>query len=288
MPERLERWFARTAGDFVGSAWFDGIARFGYGSKGAVFGVVGVLALLRATGGRNDAEDTPGAIERLQDLPLHEALLVLLALGLTGYAAWRVVQAVLDAEGDGRGWKGLAKRSAYLGIGAFYGYLAYFSIGVIAGLRAEDNGVEDFTATVLGWPGGRILVGLAGVGVILSGLNEVIFALRGRYRSEFDPDSMPRWERLAMTGVGWWGHVGRGLVYGLIGYLVIRAAVNFDPDEAAGLAEAFQALEEQPYGSILLGLAGAAFLAFGFYCVFLAVRGDIANEEAVHGSLEET
>lgn len=288
MPERLERWIAELTGDLVSSPWFDRLARFGYASKGAVFGIVGVLAISRGLGSQGDAEDTPGALEALQELPLHEGLLVLLALGLTGYALWRMVQGFLDSEGEGLGWIGLAKRSVYLGIGAFYGYLAFFAIGIMFGMRGDDNGVQDFTATVLAWPGGRILVGLAGVGVVLGGLNEIVFALRGKYRSEFERREMSVVERVAMKGVGWWGHSGRGLVYGLMGFLVIRSAVTMDPDDGGGLAEAFQTLEDWSYGWILLLLAGAAFFAFGLYSALLSIHGEIANEEAVHGSLEES
>jgi hypothetical protein len=288
MPERLERWIAELTGDFVSSPWFDRLARFGYASKGAVFGIVGVLAISRGLGSHGDAEDTPGALEALQELPLHEGLLVLLALGLAGYALWRMVQALLDSEEEGLGWIGLAKRAVYLGIGFFYGYLAVFAIGIMFGMRGGDNGVQDFTATVLAWPGGRILVGLVGVGVVLGGLNEIVFALRGNYRGEFERREMPSWERFAMKGVGWWGHVGRGLVYGLIGFLVIRSAVTMDPDDGGGLAQAFETLEDWSHGWVLLLLAGAAFFAFGLYCALLSIHREIDSEAAVHGSLEES
>lgn len=288
MPERAERWIARLTGDLVESKWFDRLARFGYASKGVVFGIVGVMAISRGVGAVREAEGTPGALEAISDIPLHEVILLVLALGLAGYATWRFTQALLDAEGDGFGWKGVTKRAIYLGIGGFYAYLAVFAAGVIFGLRNDDNGVQDFTATVLGWPGGQILVGLAGVGVIVGGLNEIVFALRGAYREEFKHRNMAAWEKTLLAGAGWWGHVGRGAVYGLMGYLVVKAAVTFDPDEAAGLAEGFQALEEQPYGGVLLVAAGLAFVSFGVYSAFIAVHGEIDNEGAVHGSLEET
>jgi hypothetical protein len=288
VPERAERWLARLAGDYVGSEWFDRIARVGYASKGVVFGIVGALAVGRGVGVVRQAEDTPGALEALRDVPLNEAILAALGIGLAGYALWRFFQALFDAEGDGSGWVGLAKRSIYLGIGGFYAYLAVFSVSVIFGARNDDNGVEDFTATVLGWPLGEVVVGLAGAGVILAGVNEIVFAVRGAYREEFRHGRMAAWERVLLAGAGWWGHVGRGAVYGLLGYLVIRAAVTFDPDEAAGLAEGFRRLEEQPFGGVLVAAAGVAFLSFGVYCAFIALHGEIGNEEAVHGSLEET
>jgi hypothetical protein len=286
VPERAERWLARLTGGVVSSEWFERVARLGYDSKGVVFGIVGILAIARGTGAAGEAEDTPGALEALRELPLHQVLLAILALGLAGYALWRFTQALLDAEDEGMGWIGLGKRAVYLGVGGFYAYLAFFAAGVILGLRNADNGIRDFTATVLGWPGGQILVGLVGAGVVVGGLNEILFALRGKYRDEFRHGRMSGVEKALLMGAGWWGHVGRGAVYGLIGYLVIKAAVTFNPDEAAGLADAFQAIEEQPFGGILLLAAGIAFLAFGVYCGLIALHGEIANEEAVHGSLE--
>jgi hypothetical protein len=287
MPERVERWLARVTGGLVSSDWFDRVARLGYASKGTVFGIVGGMAIARGVGAARQAEDTPGAIEMLSEVPLHEVLLATLALGLAGYALWRFTQGLLDAEDEGLGWLGLSKRAVYLGIGGFYAYLAFFAAGVILGLRNDDDGIRDFTATVLGWPGGQVLVGIVGAGVVIGGLNEIVFAVSGKYREEFRRGRMAAWERVLLAGAGWWGHVGRGAVYGLIGYLVIKAAVTFDPDEAAGLADAFRAIEEQPYGGALLLAAGAAFLAFGVYCGLIALHGEIANEEAVHGSLEE-
>jgi hypothetical protein len=286
VAERIQRWLDAVAGDFVGSDYFDGIARFGYASKGAVFGTVGILAIARGVGASGEAEDTPGALEALRELPLHEVILGILALGLAGYALWRFAQALLDVEGEGAGAWGLSKRAIYLGIGGFYAYLAFFAAGVIAGLRSDDNGVEDFTATVLGLPGGEVLVAAVGIGVVAGGLNEIAFAVRGAYREEFRYRRMATWEEKLLAGAGWWGHVGRGAVYALIGYKVVKAALTFDPDEAAGLAEGFRAIEEQPYGGALLVAAGAAFLAFGVYCAFIAVHGKLGNGEATHGGLE--
>jgi len=286
MPERIEKATARLTGDMVESKWFDRFARFGYASKGIVFLLVGVLAGARAFGRAGEAEDTPGVLESLQALPFHGVLLVVLSLGLAGYTTWRFAQALLDVEGDGNGWLGLSKRAIYLGTGIFYGYLAVFAVGVLVGMQSEDNGVQDVTASVLGWPGGQILIGIAGLCVIGGGLNEAFFGLSGRFREEFTHRQMAGWEKVALAGAGWWGHVGRGAVYAFIGYLLIRAAITFDPDEAGGLGEAFEELGKQPYGWALLLVAAAAFAAYGVYCGIIAMHGELDNEAAVHGSLE--
>ncbi len=60
---------------------------------------------------------------------------------------------------------------------------------------------------------------------------------------------------------------------------VVRAAVNFDPDEARGLADTFREIATQPSGPWLLGFVAAGFIAFGLYCVMLAFHRHIPNEE---------
>ena len=46
------------------------------------------------------------------------------------------------------------------------------------------------------------------------------------------------------------------MVFGIIGYLLMRAALKHDPSEAGGLADALHALERQPYAPYLLGGSG--------------------------------
>jgi hypothetical protein len=71
---------------------------------------------------------------------------VLLAVGLVGYALWRMVRALLDPEGEGLGWFGPAKRAVYLGIGAFYGYLPFFAFGLYCALLSIHRDIDNEAA----------------------------------------------------------------------------------------------------------------------------------------------
>ena len=48
------------------------------------------------------------------------------------------------------------------------------------------------------------------------------------------------------------GTVARGLVFALIGALVIEAAVRYKPAKAGGLDTALKTLRNQPYGKFAL------------------------------------
>ena len=54
--------------------------------------------------------------------------------------------------------------------------------------------------------------------------------------------------RKAFTGVGVFGHLARAVVFALIGYFLVRAAIDYDPDEAVGLDGALAKLGDSSYG----------------------------------------
>jgi len=263
--------------------WFDRFARAGYTAKGIIFGVVGLLAARVALGERGEQADFYGALGEIGEQPLRWLLLGLLGLGLAFYAAWRVAQGLLDVEGEGSDLRGWAKRSAYIGVGGMYGLLAVYSIGILAGWSTEEGEIRDLTATVLGWPFGRWLVGAAGVVVVGSGLLELYFALSRKFEVELGRDDLGRFERVCLICAGGFGHTARGVVYSAAGIFAVRAALDFDPDEARGLAETFRELTEQPFGHLLVGGIAAGFISFGIYCGLLAFHRHIPNEGLARG-----
>jgi hypothetical protein len=56
---------------------------------------------------------------------------------------------------------------------------------------------------------------------------------------------------------------------------VLRAAIEYDPNEAIGLDGALAKLAEQPYGDFLLGVVAAGLLAFAAFCFIQARYGDV-------------
>ena len=71
----------------------------------------------------------------------------------------------------------------------------------------------------------------------------------------------------AFTAVGVVGHLARAVVFALIGWFVIKAAIDFDPDKAVGLDQALAKLASSSFGPAVLGLVAAGLIAFGAYSV---------------------
>jgi hypothetical protein len=242
------------------------LARLGYATEGAVYALIGMLAAGAAfgTGGR-------ATFEIVAESPFGSVLLGLIAVGFLGYALWRGVQAIADPDREGTDVKALCKRVGYGLSTLVYTGLAFSAAGLILG-RASDGGrsPDDWTALLLSWPLGQVLVVGSGAAIIGVGLHELYQA----YKAEF-------LEYLKLSEMGekvrkWterWGRLGiasRGVVFGIVGAFLIRAALQHDPQEARGLGGALQTLAQQPLGPWLLGAVAIGLVAFGLFMLSVA------------------
>ncbi|SDN45934.1 protein of unknown function [Methylobacterium phyllostachyos] len=240
------------------------VARFGYGARGVVYLVVGGLALLAALGQGGRAGDSKDALRTVLAGPFGAAIVGLIALGLAGFALWRLVEAVTDADRRGTGMKGLAVRGAHLISAALYVGLAASAASLSLGLGLSGgDGMHDGTAWLLAKPFGRWLVALAGLAVVGGGFGFLGKAWRGDVtdRLALDAQARARWA----GPIGRFGYAARGLAFLIIGGFLVAAAWHQRSSDAKGLGEAFALLRAQPYGSILLGLVAAGHAAFGAF-----------------------
>jgi len=251
------------------SPWVERLGRLGLVAKGILYAVVSILAIKVALGGRGESPDREGALQTISRQPFGKGLLVLLALGLGGYALWQLARGLLDREGEGEDPKGLAKRAGALGRAVWYGGLAVLTAERIASAGGGGGGgskEQQTTAGVFDLPAGRYLVYAAGLVFLgVAGFN-AYRAVTCKFNKKLKTHEMNDAEEAAATGVGILGHLARAVVFTLIGLFLLRAAWQFDPKEARGLDGALMELAQQPYGALLLGAVAVGLMAYAFYC----------------------
>jgi hypothetical protein len=119
---------------------------------------------------------------------------------------------------------------------------------------------------VLGWPAGRFIVFAAGLAIVGVGVYQVYRGVSAKFFDDLKTSEMSAGERRWTKRIGIFGLAARGLVFMLIGWFLLKAAVEFDPKEAAGLDEALATLAKASYGPVLLGITAAGLIAFGVFC----------------------
>ena len=246
--------------------WVIALARFGYAAKGVVYLLIGVLALQAALGPGGKTTDTNGALHTIAGQPFGKVLLGLIGIGLVGYALWRLVQGALDPEGKGDDAKGIATRIGYALSGLSYGALALTAFNIIRGSGGEGgSSQQDWTAQLMAAPLGRWLVGIVGLIFFGVALYALYVAYSAKFRDKLKLGEMSSTEETWVTRLGRAGYAARGVVFGIIGWFFVRAALNANPGETGGLDKALQTLAQQPYGLWLLGTVAAGVMAYGLY-----------------------
>lgn len=267
--EQAGRQAGQAAAGAIRSPWVERLARLGYAARGIVYALVGILAVQAAFGGRGQTTDSRGAIQKIAQEST--ALLWLVALGLFGYALWKVIQGVLDPEGKGSDAKGWIQRGAMVVSGLLYGGLAWAAVKMATGNGGSGGGgSQGFTAEMMAKPFGRWLVALAGLAVIVYAVYEMYKGWTEKFKRKLKMGEMEPEEQKIATWTGKAGLLARGIVFILSGWFLVQAALRFDPSQARGLSGALDTLASQPFGPWLLGLVALGLVAFGAYSILQA------------------
>jgi hypothetical protein len=151
------------------------------------------------------------------------------------------------------------------------------ALGVSAGLVAVGSGSsssqsqQQATSGVLAWPGGQVIVVVAGLIIIGVGVAGVVKGVKQSFAGEIDTSSMSPAARTAVARLGQVGYIARGVALGVVGVVLGYAALTFDPQQAKGLDGAMHTILEQPFGRFLLTAVALGFVAFGLFA-FLQAR----------------
>jgi hypothetical protein len=247
----------------------EALGRFGFAAKGVVYVLIGLLALQAALGTGGQITDQQGALAAIAQAPFGRAILMLITIGLLGYALWRFVQAWLDTENKGSEPKGLATRAMYAGVGLIYVGLALAAVRILLGTGGGDSGqqTQDWTARVLSQPLGAWAVGLAGAAVVVNGLLQFVRAYTAKFKEKLRLQEMEPTQVETVTQLGRAGYAARGVAFGIIGFFLISAARHANPEEVRGLSGALEALAQQPFGPWLLGAVAAGLVAYGLFAL---------------------
>jgi hypothetical protein len=232
-----------------------------------VYGIVGILALKLALGSGGKATTQREALMTLAQEPFGQALLIATAVGLAGYALWRLARAGIG-HGTEQNDSGL-RRIAGVASGLAYAALCVTAVKILTGASSSggSNSPKQTTAGVLGWTGGTVIIGVVGAILIGVALFQGYKGVSKKFLDDSRTREMSRAIKRGFTAIGVFGHLARMVVFGLIGYGLLTAAVEYNPRRAIGLDGALSKLSHQPDGPLLLGVVAAGLIGFALYSI---------------------
>jgi hypothetical protein len=243
-------------------------ARAGLVARGLLWLSLGLVAGRVALGGGGKA-NKGGALQALRDQPLGKVLLVAMAIGFAAHAVFRLLEGTVGRRDEDDERKRNLKRVWSLCRVLIYGSLAVTTLGFAAGSGGSSDDAKGPTGRLMGMSGGRWLVGLIGIALVVGGLIVAFRALRHDFTEKLRMPGGRPGEVVKVVGSA--GLTGRGLVYALVGSFLVQAAATVDPNKAKGLDDSLRTLAAQPFGAGLLWFAVCCLLAFALWS-FLDAR----------------
>jgi hypothetical protein len=238
------------------------LARAGFVARGAIYVIIGWIALQLAFGHSSQQADRSGALRLIANSPFGKFALWLLVIGFIGMALWRLSEALWGAAGKA------SKRLGSLGRTVLYGALAYSVAKYALGLGAPSSTntqSQDLTATAMHYPGGRLIVGIVGVALIAGGVSLTYQAWKKKFLRNMRLGSASPKTRQVVERLGQVGGMARGIVFATAGIFLVVAAAKAQPGQAKGIDSALRALASTPLGPWLLVLVAAGLVIFGAY-----------------------
>lgn len=237
------------------------LARVGLACRGVLYALIGVLAIQIALGGGGEEADKGGAIATVAELPFGAVILWVMVAGFAALALWQASEALL---GHGE----TLDRAEAAARAVVYALIVFTLLSMVLAGRAasQDEKSQDITGTLLGLPGGQLIVGAAGLGIVALGVYWVWRGVTKKFREDLDTGRMPPKARSVMDRLGMAGFAARGVIAGLAGVLVVQAAVTHDEDKAGGIDHALRAFADTPAGPWLLVAVALGLVLFAGYC----------------------
>jgi hypothetical protein len=266
----MHRWGRRTArstgrrstGKSEGKEALTATGRAGFVARGIVYTLIGVLAVQIALGSGGGQADRQGALDQVAAQPFGNVMLWALVVGFGCMAIWRGARALMTNGPQRKAGSRLLDG----GRAVFYASICWGTAVFAAGSGGGSSGnakSQDWTASALKLPGGRVLVGLVGCALIGIGVVLGARAAMRRFLRQLDTAAMSHRTREVVTGLGVGGGVARGIVFAGVGVFALVAAVRFDPHQAKGMDATLRSFAHTPAGPWLLVAIAAGLILFG-------------------------
>lgn len=254
--------------------WVWRLAKLGYAAKGLLYAIFGAMAALAAidVGGR--PRGLRGALDLVAGQPFGRVGLALVAVGFAGFILRRFIQIIVPPEGRPKREIMRILRP----VGYFFSGLGNVGIMLTAlqmtlGWRVQNprgGRTMDWTTVFIARPFGGWLVLFAGLVIVGIAIFYFYLAITSRFRIDLQVERMSEdWRKIVFL-CGGIGYAARGAAFLITGGILVYSGWFAGREQISGVGAAMQTVVAIPFGTILLALIAAGFIAYGLYLILVA------------------
>ncbi|ORI18096.1 hypothetical protein BJD99_14830 [Rhodococcus sp. 1163] len=243
---------------------FEKAARAGHFVSGLLHILIGYIAIRLAFGQGGNA-DQSGALAELGEKPGGAIALWVAFVAFVALALWRVVEAIVGKKSDDDSGSVMDRLKA-ASLALVYIVFAWTTFGFASG-SGKSSGKQNasMTADLMGNGFGKFVLVVVGLVIIGVGGYHVYKGVSKNFLDDLEGYTGKTVERLGIVG-----YCAKGIALIGVGALVIAAVFTSDPSKATGMDGALKTLGQQPFGQVLLIVAGVGIALYGLYSFVLA------------------
>ncbi|MFC7450082.1 DUF1206 domain-containing protein [Rhodococcus daqingensis] len=258
-----------TATQVAQNSLFERFARAGFVVSGIVHLIIGYIAIRIALGGAGGAADQSGAMAELASKQGGKFALWIGTLAFLVMALWRLAEAALGKSsepGSDSVASEVTNRIKAFALAVVYFAFAFASFGFARGSGKSSSAQSSgLSARMMQTGAGTIALIAVGLIIIAVGGYHVYKGASRSFVEDLKGDTGDLVRRLGIVG-----YIAKGMAIAAIGLLLVLAAGQAEPAKATGLDGVLKTLLAQPYGVVLLVLAGVGIITYGLYSFAMA------------------
>jgi hypothetical protein len=258
--------------------WVHYAAMWGCMATGLVYLSIGLIAVLSFLQLKQGGADEGSLLVYLDQYGAGKVLVWIIMLGMLAFITWRLYETVADPYHYGRGWKGLVKRSAIALSSLADALIAYSAVQALLGLgnlKKSGQPVQERNSAqhLLNESWGSTVLCAIGIVVLLTAIVQLGYVINKTYRERLDAEHLQRWKRLTIETLAWYGHFARGVILGIVGFFLVKAALSGNAQHVVNTDKAFDFIGDE-VGHFYFILVAIGTICYGLFMMLFGVYYD--------------
>jgi hypothetical protein len=235
---------------------------------------VGTIAVLSFLKVREGGADESSMLAILNEVVVGKILLWIIMVGTACYIVWRLFEAFTDPYGYGNDFSGLGRRSGIALSSVADLLIVNAAVKVLVGVgdiqrSGEPQEEREFVSNVLNEMWGAPAVTAIGVVVLVAAVVQLVYGVTRGYKERLDIDHYSKTRRDTVHVLAWVGYCSRGIIVGITGFFLVKAAFTGDSDYVVNTDKAFDFIGDE-VGHLFFVLVALGTVCYG---IFMFIHG---------------
>jgi hypothetical protein len=251
---------------------------YGCISTGLSYTGVGTIAMLSFFKVRDGGADESSMLAILNNVLIGKLLLWIIMIGTICYIVWRMFEAVTDPYGYGRDLGGLGKRFGIALSTVADVLIVYAAVKVLLGIgniqqSGEPYEERKFVSQLFDESWGASAVTAMGVVVLVAAIVQFAYGVTRGYKERLDIDNYSKAGKTVIHFLAWVGYCSRGIIVGITGFFLLKAAFTGQPEHVVNTDKAFDFIGDE-VGSLYFILVALGTVCYGIFMILLGIAYD--------------